>query len=189
MARWRTVPYVGSYTPLDVYWLARHGVLRPGRAVRVEYSNGKSASLLVAEQRITVIIDRREETIRLTRTVPGYGGKRCWFRCPLCNRRRAKLYFVGRFACRDCAGLRYGSQSETRRDRLARKSKKIRAKVGGSDSLGAQFPPKPPGMWWRTYDRLQAQEAAIERQRIALFLPMLARLHERVTGRSISSRR
>ena len=72
--------------------------------------------------------------------------------------RRAKLYFVGRFACRECAGLRHGSKSETRRTRLARKALKIRDKVGGSDGLVGPFPPKPPGMWWRTYSRLREQE-------------------------------
>jgi len=185
LARWRTVPYVGSYTPLDVHYLARHKALRAGGAFCGEYSNGKSASLFVANDHITVIIEGREESIRLAHTVPGYGGKRSWFRCPMCNRRRAKLYFVGRLACRECARLRYGSKSEGRRDRLARKARKIRARVGCSDSLAVPFPPKPSGMWWRTYELLRAQEAAIERERIAMFLPVLARLHQQVARRPL----
>jgi len=180
LARWRTVPRVGSYTPLDVHWLARRGILKPGRAFHGKARNDQAHSLLVADDHIRVTIEGHEETIWLTHTVPGYGGKRSWFRCPMCNRRRAKLYFVGRFACRECAGLRYGSKSETRRARLGRKSRKIRAKVDRSDSLAAPFPQKPPGMWWRTYERLRAQEAVIERARIELFFPMLGRLHEQV---------
>lgn len=57
--------------------------------------------------------------------------------------------------------------------------------MGEAPTLG-EFPPKPPGMWWRTYLRLRGQEAEIERQRIALFIPMLARLHYRVTGESLT---
>ncbi len=184
MARWQSVSYVGSYTALDVHHLARCGALRPGRGHRVE-SNGESISYLVRDNRISTIVNGRVEDIRLNHTVPGYGGRRAWFYCPMCGGRRAKLYFVGRFACRECAGFRYGSKSETRRTRLARKAQKIRDKVGGSDGLVGPFPPKPPGMWWRTYLRLREQEAEVECRRIAMFLPMLARLHYRVTGESL----
>lgn len=186
MPRWRSVSYVGSYTALDVHFLTRHGALKPGRGHRVESSNGDSISYLVRDGRISVLINDRVEDIRLTYTVPGYGGKRTWFCCPMCGGRRAKLYFVGRFACRECAGLRYGSKSECRRTRLARKAMKVRDKVGGSDGLAAPFPPKPPGMWWRTYYRLRAQEADIERRRITMFIPLLDRLHRRVTGEGLS---
>ncbi len=185
MARWCTVPYVGSYMALDVHHLARRRALKPGRGHRVESSNGESISYLVRDNRISTIVNGRVEDIRLNHTVPGYGGKRAWFYCPMCGGRRAKLYFVGRFACRECAGLRHGSKSEGRRDRLARKARKIQARVGKSPNID-EFPPKPPGMWWRTYLRLREQEADIECRRIAMFLPMLARLHYRVTGRCLS---
>ncbi len=166
MVRWRSVSYVGSYAAFNVHRIARGGGLSPG-----------------GESHLSIIVEGRAETIQLTHTVPGFGGKRAWFRCPMCGGRRAKLYFVGRLACRECAGLRYRSRSETQRTRLTRKILKIRDKVGGSDSLMSPFPPKPADMWWRTYLRLREQEEEIERWRLAMFLPMLARLHSQITGR------
>ena len=73
MARWCTVPYVGSYTALDVHHFARRRALKPGRGHRVE-SNGESISYLVRDNRISTIVNGRVEEILLNHTVPGYGG-------------------------------------------------------------------------------------------------------------------
>jgi len=56
------------------------------------------------------------ETIRLTATLPHYGGRRWWFECPACRRRARKLYLPAgahRFACRSCCGLSYRSCQES----------------------------------------------------------------------------
>ena len=46
-------------------------------------------------------------------------------------------------------------------DRSLRRRTKYRTRMGGDASLDAHEIPKPKGMWWRTYYRLQevAQEA------------------------------
>jgi hypothetical protein len=110
------------------------------------------------------------ETIRIVR-VPGcYGGERPYFICPgvvngiLCGRRVVKLYGAGRyFLCRHCYRLTYSSQREGEWDRLVRRANKIRARLGGGPGL--RFPPRPKGMWQRTYDRLR--ERALDAELMA----------------------
>src|SRR5438128_1775982 len=53
----------------------------------------------------------------VVRTAPWLGGERWWFLCPLCDARRAVLYFVPdkdpAWGCRRCHGLVYACQSES----------------------------------------------------------------------------
>ncbi len=95
--------------------------------------------------------------IQLTCTKPHYGGIRWWFRCPRTYRRCSKLYLpLGghRFWCRQAYGLGYGCQRESRQDRFMRRARKLHRALGGDGcALGQLPPPKPPRMWWRTYDR------------------------------------
>ena len=58
--------------------------------------------------------------------------------------------------CRHCYALPYGSQQETAQDRLYRKVRKIRDRLGASHNLMESLWPwnKPKGMHWSTYDRL-----------------------------------
>lgn len=69
--------------------------------------------------------DSVDYPVRLTTTVPRFGGIRWWFRCPLlvrggapCDRRVGKLYLPpgGRyFGCRHCHRLTYTSCQESRK--------------------------------------------------------------------------
>ena len=46
----------------------------------------------------------------LTVTTTGYGGKRIWFKCPMCARRIGMLYqhpISQLFGCRECLSLKY----------------------------------------------------------------------------------
>jgi len=55
-----------------------------------------------------------------------FGGRRWYFRCPRCDRRRACLYVLRmafRFRCRMCYGLAYHAQ---RLDRLTRQQRAFR---------------------------------------------------------------
>src|SRR5436309_9106 len=66
----------------------------------------------------------------------------------------AVLYRTPRFRCRACVGGTYASQHESERDRLFRRARAIRVRLGGQDSLLGPFPPKPKRMRWLTYRRL-----------------------------------
>lgn len=88
-----------------------------------------------------------------------FGGERAWFLCPRpgCGRRVATLWGGAMFFCRHCQGLAYESQNETAHSRALSRVQAIRVKLGGEPGLIHDFPDKPKGMHWRTYDRLRAQ--------------------------------
>jgi hypothetical protein len=115
-----------------------------------------------------------EQRIAIAWTPFRFGGERPWFVCSVtangvyCGRRVTKLYGAGRlFACRHCYRLAYASQQEPVRRRGLGKSQKIRMRLGGSPNmLEEEFPDKPKGMHWRTYERWRrVHNAAEERWR------------------------
>ena len=83
-------------------------------------------------------------------------GKNCAACCD--PERSAKLHGPERyFLCRHCYHLAHASQSEGALDRTLRHANKIRQRLGGDPGMAARFPPKPKGMWWRTYNHLRAE--------------------------------
>jgi len=95
--------------------------------------------------------------VPITWTPCHYGGERPWFECPnqRCWRRVGRLYLCGGyFVCRHCTGAAYASQNEAASDRLMRKARKIRRRLGASTNLTEEIWPKPRGMHWRTFERL-----------------------------------
>jgi len=161
---------------LDVNWLKRQGMLSPGRWSTVSWSrNGEQTgqiSVRAEENNISLEYNWRYggddwervlETVRLNWTTCYFGGCRPWFVCPNCFRRVGKLYAAGKyFCCRLCYGLAYESQREAAYDRLARKSRNIRKRLGSSTSLFDPFPSKPKGMHWKTYHRLRREAEVAE---------------------------
>lgn len=54
--------------------------------------------------------------------------------CPYCHKQRQSLYAIKTaYACRECIGLHYASQSERPQDRLIRRIRKQRQKLWGSE--------------------------------------------------------
>ena len=53
------------------------------------------------------------------------------------------------------------------------------ARSGGSDCLMEEFPPRPRGMHWATYRRLEAQEVAADEQWTVGVMDLLARVGKR----------
>lgn len=114
--------------------------------------------------------------VRMTYTVPNYGGRRWWFICPLsiggkaCGRRVGKLYNPPGalyFGCRHCYGLTYESTRESDLDRARRRLERAWYKLGKPQASGrglwGALPSKPRYMHWETYDRLITQVQRLER--------------------------
>jgi hypothetical protein len=130
-----------------------------------------------------------EQRIDIEWTPCRFGGERPWFVCSVasngmyCGRTVTKLYGVGRlFACRHCYRLGYASQQESAHQRGLGKSQRIRMRLGGSPNMLEEFPDKPKGMHWRTYERQRRlHDAAEERSTIGLmgFVERLGRRSSR----------
>ena len=100
----------------------------------------------------------------------GVIGERMRLECPLCGRRVCTLYYLEpRLACRRCNSLWYAAQRTSSYGRKALAKRKLRRKLGDYGQLwAAGFPPKPRGMWRRTYARHHAALDHIDR---TLFTP------------------
>jgi hypothetical protein len=114
--------------------------------------------------------DDVEETVRIVRVPCHLGGARPYFICPgvvngvTCGRRIAKLYYRGRyFVCRHCHRLAHASQREGGWERALRRANKLRQRLGGKSGAASLFPPRPRGMWRRTYERICEQVFEAER--------------------------
>lgn len=121
--------------------------------------------------------------IRLTSSTAGFGGKRNWFLCPNCDRRCSILYDnpARGWVCRICSSGRYASEVESPIDRLYRKARKLRCRLGQMEpDMQLPFPGKPTGMHWSTYLRLRMEGLALEARLIGYMrrnLPAPARRH------------
>jgi hypothetical protein len=165
---------------IDVNQLLRKGCLRPGWRGGWQWMRDgeKVASINLRAEHDRLHLSYRicicggewedvAESVGIVRVPCRLGGTRPYFICPgvvngiACGRRVAKLYGPGRyFLCRHCYRLANASQSEGAWDRALRRANKIRQRIGGDAGMAALFPPKPKGMWRRTYERLR--EAAFD---------------------------
>jgi hypothetical protein len=138
--------------------------VQPGQGVQLSYTVGKQ---------------RNYDYIVATTTTPQrLGGVRWWWLCPQCGQRVRILYGTGAlFVCRRCAGVYYGTQQNkslmVRTDNeLQRIRRKLKAKGGSvADSWP---PPKPKGMHWTTYDRLERRYLALHWVRMHAFRSEIA---------------
>lgn len=93
-------------------------IIQPGADGQGFFAAGKGVmhfSLKNGALTMTYTINGKDMhySIRIDQTYPEFGGARCWFLCPRCARRVAKLYLVTpRFECRHCNDLAYQSTRE-----------------------------------------------------------------------------
>ena len=116
------------------------------------------------------------QPIQIERLPCRFGGSRAYFRCE-CGKRVVKLYGFGRlFLCRHCSGLFHYSKNEGFWDRSLRQRTKHKQRLSGDASLDAYEMPKPKGMWWRTYYRLQRAAERAENRAAEDFITAAGRL-------------
>ena len=143
---------------IDVRRWQREGILHAGRAGGWQWTdpdtgkqtaaigyraNGGSVTL-----NYSIDGEPRTQVVWLSETACNYGGARQWFTCPIRGERVAVLFLTaGRFACRHCQRIAYGSQSGDPIDRTWRKQAKVEAKLGPNWV-------RPKGMHATTRDRL-----------------------------------
>ncbi|MFH2061066.1 MAG: hypothetical protein ABIJ59_19540 [Pseudomonadota bacterium] len=169
--RWGGKTTTESQHRIDIRWLKKEGCLRPGTLGSLWLSCGDEQTDSIRyrmESNHMILLYRHrpqggewepvEQEVSFGRTPCNYGGYRTWFLCPRCRKRVAVLYGAGKhFFCRHCYGLAYGSQQEGRLDRLMRKARKIRARLGASNDLLEPILFKPKNMHQKTFDRLRRE--------------------------------
>lgn len=92
--------------------------------------------------------------------------------CPYCQKQRQSLFAIkSGYACRECLGLHYASQSERPQKRLVRRIRKLRTEIWGYDwpSVNNMFEqivlwPKPKLMHWRTFHMKRENIIKLEEQ-------------------------
>jgi hypothetical protein len=161
-----------SQHQVDIQWLKKQGDLQPGTVGSLSWScrdkRTGSIGYMVGVDRMVLNYRHRphggdwedvEQVIFFDRTSCNYGGSRPWFLCSRCQRRVAVLYGAGKyFLCRHCYNLTYASQQESKEDRLMRKARKIRERLGASNNLMIPVLFKPKNMHQKTFDRLRIEE-------------------------------
>ena len=151
---------------LDVRRHHGDSLLAPGQAFNWMWSrNGERMAdigITVHEHHVTLRYRSRhqggewedkEYPVALEWTDCHFGGQRPWFLCPCCGRRVAVLFGGSVYACRHCHDLAYPCQREAAHSRLQSRALKIRNRLGWDGEYG----PKPKGMHWRTFERLESE--------------------------------
>lgn len=140
---------------VDVRVLAR----RPWRYGNITIGQTRE-SITIAAPHLAPLI------VQLDRTPQHFGGMRSWFRCPSCARRCAIVMrppWSSRYACRHCCGVRYLSETSSRKERALLRVHRLRAALGASPDLDRPVPDRPPrGMIPSRFERLVAALAKAE---------------------------
>ena len=166
-----------EYHSIDLAWLRRKRLFNVGRWSTLTWSRGgrETGSIRVECHSDGVRLNYRQrkpsddwqdvdEFVPLVETPTAFGGKRHWFKCLSCGSRCRILYGGGHFRCRRCYRLKYGSQYEKTYERACSQAHDIRKRLGQVGALDDPFPPKPKGMHWSTYWRLEAQDAVLQQR-------------------------
>ena len=199
--RFDTKITTGECHSVDVRYLHREGLLKPGnrfslrwsRAGRETGSIGGAVEGSDRPERMLLLYRHRsgpgeewedvQETVSLGWSTCNFGGERLWFLCPGagCGRRVAILYGPGRyFLCRHCYDLVYESQRENAMYRALHKAQAIRERLGGSANMMEPFPEKPKGMHHETYWRLREEHDEAEIAQLVGMREWLDKLEKKV---------
>lgn len=108
-------------------------------------------------------------SIQLTTTAPHYGGLRYFWLCPSCSKRVSVLYCAGTYVCRHCLSVPYGSQLQTKTDRIYSKLNALRDRLGWSVGIINGIGSKPRYMHHSTYERLINEYERLEQKLIRTF--------------------
>jgi hypothetical protein len=187
---------VESCRSIDVLEWHRRGYFRSPQCFSWSWKRDgeRVASINVKTQRDSVALRYRsrsygedwtdvEQRVAVAWTPCRFGGERPWFICSAyanCTDCVTKLYDAGRlFACRHCYRLAYASQQESAHHRGLWKAQKIRMRLGGSANMLDNFPDKPKGMHWQTYERFCRVHDAAEARFIPGTMAYVKRLRRR----------
>jgi len=170
-------PQCHQYCAIDLAWLRRKKLLRPGLCVDLNWKvRGEPSGMItltVAAKGVLLRYRTRtkgeewrniEEPIAFCWTGTAYKGRRAWFQCPGCGRRCRILYGGSLFRCRRCHGLKFESQYESAYSRGTSRACALRRRLGHTGDLDEPFPAKPKGMHWKTYRRLEALDDDLQRR-------------------------
>jgi len=144
---------IDAYRSVDVRRWQREGMLLPGTCFTWTWTEqGRYAETIdVIVKADRAIIGGTEVLLQSTQC--NLGGRRSWFICPECRRRRCVLYRAYAFACRQCLRLAYPVEREASGRRALRRAKKVfrRWNIEHGRPEG-----KPKWQRWPTYKRLAA---------------------------------
>ena len=188
-------PICGHHNFIDIRRWHRDGCLAAGKRFTTSWSwdDEPAGSISVRTEADAVVLMFRwrsrtesewkpvDQRISITWTNCHFGGRRPWFLCPCCGRSVALLYIVSNlFSCRQCNGLAYRSQRIVARHRAISRARKIRLKLGGSGSVIDEFPERPKGMHWKTYNRLRRADERFGEQISSRYEGVIERLNRRL---------
>jgi hypothetical protein len=189
--RWRSSGATcESNKRIDLKYLKERGWLQPGNRYSLNWNrNGEpSGNINYTAHEGCLLLDFRvrdygeeewtpvTQTVRFDYTHVNFGGQRQWLVCPRCNRRCRILYGGSRFYCRKCYRLKYQSQVEDSAQRAITRAQATRKRLGGFECIDDPFPPKPKGMHWKTYNRLEAADEEAAQRWYAMFIDLSAKL-------------
>ena len=170
--RWNSKTTADDLKKIDIRYMKRQGMLYEGYVGVLSWWQGDVSTgnvyVYVKQGFMTIKYRTRfnkgpwhdiQQDIKFDSTACNLGGSRQWFLCPDCGKRVAILYAGGiKFLCRHCHDLSYQSKNEDQADRMRRKARKIRNRLGASGDLFQPVLFKPKGMHQKTFDRLRQAE-------------------------------
>ena len=164
-----------EFKSIDIAWLRCRKMLQMGHSSTITWSirGEQTGSIGVARLPGGIRLNYRQRShgeewrdvtdfIPVVETATNFGGHRQWFQCPSCYSRCRIVYGGAVFRCRRCHRLKYDTQYDPPFARAATHALKIHERLGGKGGIDVLLPPKPKGMHWKTYERLQDREERLQ---------------------------